>query len=54
MPHDRFDQEAFEQRVLSSLERREARQQATAPPTLVQRLLAIRRQGQKLRTLPRV
>lgn len=49
-----FDLDAYNKRVLSSLERREARRASTAPPTLIERLKAVRKLGRKLTTLPRV
>ena len=49
-----FDLDAYNRRVLSSLERREARRQSATPPTLIERLKAVRKVGRKLRTLPRV
>ena len=54
MAHTPFTLEAFNQRVLNTLQRREARRQAEAPPSLIDRLKAVRREGRKLRTLPRV
>jgi len=54
MPHLSFDLDAFNQRVVGALDRREARRQSTTPPTLVERLKAVRRVGRKLTTLPRV
>ena len=51
---DQFDLNAFNQRVVSSLERRRERRVSVAPPTLIDRLKAVRRSGRKLRTLPRV
>ena len=54
MPHEPFTLDAFNQRVESSLERRRERRVSTAPPTLIERLKAVRRAGRKLRTLPRV
>ena len=54
MAHTPFTLEAFNQRVLNTLQRREARRQAEAPPSLIQRLKDERKAGSKLRTLPRV
>lgn len=49
-----FDLDAYNRRILSSLERREARRQSMALPTLIEQLKAVRKPGRKLRTLPRV
>ena len=49
-----FDLNAYNQRVVSALERREAARQSLQPPTLIQRLKAVRKAGHKLTTLPRV
>ncbi len=54
MPHEPFTLDAFNQRVVDSLERRRQRRVSTAPPSLIQRLKDVRKAGRKLKTLPRV
>ena len=54
MAQGRFDLNEFNRRVVSALERREAQRLSARPPTLIERLKAVKRQGQKLTTLPRL
>ncbi len=47
MAEDRFDINAFNRRVLSSLERRAALRETNRPPTLIERFRAVRKFGRK-------
>ncbi len=43
MPHTPFTLDAFNQRVVDTLERRRERRVSVAPPTLIERLKAVRK-----------